>query len=275
MKNPIITVDQLTFQYDLRKETNILKNLSFTVKQGEWLAIIGHNGSGKSTLAQLLIGLLTPRSGKIQIVDIEMNEFTKWEIRKKVGLVFQNPDHQFIGTTVQDDIAFGLENINMPYREMKTKVDEALEMVGMTEFRFHDPSRLSGGQKQRVAIAGILALQPDVLILDEAFVMLDPRSRRELMKILCHLQSTENLTIISITHDMNEAATANRMIMIEDGEMVHDDIPQAIFDGEPSLVPPFAEQLRRTLASHGGNVPQTYMSDDEMVSWICKSISKT
>lgn len=274
MKNPIITVDQLTFQYDLRKETNILKNLSFTVKQGEWLAIIGHNGSGKSTLAQLLIGLLTPRSGKIQIGDIEMNEFTKWEIRKKVGLVFQNPDHQFIGTTVQDDIAFGLENINMSYQEMKVRVDLALEMVGMTEFRLHDPSRLSGGQKQRVAIAGILALQPDVLILDEAFVMLDPRSRRGLMKTLRHLQRTQNLTIISITHDMNEAAAANRMIMLKDGEIIHDSTPQAIFEYEQSLVPPFAEQLRRTLIGAGKNVPQTYMSDDEMVNWICKSTSK-
>lgn len=274
MKNPIIIVDQLTFQYDLRKETNILKNLSFTVKQGEWLAIIGHNGSGKSTLAQLLIGLLTPRSGKIQIGDMEMNEFTKWEIRKKVGLVFQNPDHQFIGTTVQDDIAFGLENINMSYQKMKVRVDLALKMVGMTEFRLHDPSRLSGGQKQRVAIAGILALQPDVLILDEAFVMLDPRSRRGLMKTLRHLQRTQNLTIISITHDMNEAAAANRMIMLKDGEIIHDSTPQAIFEYEQSLVPPFAEQLRRTLIGAGKNVPQTYMSDDEMVNWICKSTSK-
>lgn len=272
---PIVVVDQLSFRYDLRTEVNAIHNLSFTVKQGEWLAVIGHNGSGKSTLAQLLVGLLTPQMGKIHISNMEMNESSKWDIRKKVGLVFQNPDHQFIGTTVQDDVAFGLENINMSYPEMKVKVDEALERVGMTEFRFHDPSRLSGGQKQRVAIAGILALQPDVLILDEAFVMLDPRSRRELIKTLHHLQNTENLTIISITHDMNEAAAANRMIMMENGQITHDNTPQAIFNDEPSLVPPFAEQLRRTLISCGKNVPQIYMSDDEMVNWICKSNSKT
>src|SRR5699024_863487 len=130
MLKPIVTVEQLTFQYDLRQEKSTLKNLSFTVEQGEWLAIIGHNGSGKSTLAQLLVGLLTPQTGNIHISNMEMNETTKLEIRKKVGLVFQNPDHQFIGTTVEDDIAFGLENINMPYDEMKSRIDQALEMVG-------------------------------------------------------------------------------------------------------------------------------------------------
>lgn len=274
MMKSIVKVDQLTFQYDLRNEIETLTNLSFTVEQGEWLAIIGHNGSGKSTLAQLLIGLLTPQTGKIQINGIEMNESTKWEIRKKVGLVFQNPDHQFIGTTVQDDIAFGLENINMPYSEMKSRIDQALEMVEMTKFRFHDPSRLSGGQKQRVAIAGILALQPDVVILDEAFVMLDPRSRRELMKTLRNLQAAMNISIISITHDMNEAAAANRIIVMENGEIVRDGSPAAIFEHEKSLVPPFAEQLRRNLLCSGRNVPQTYMSEDEMVSWLCKSTLK-
>lgn len=275
MMKSIVKVDQLTFQYDLRNEIETLTNLSFTVEQGEWLAIIGHNGSGKSTLAQLLVDLLTPQTGKIKISGIEMNESTKWEIRKKVGLVFQNPDHQFIGTTVQDDIAFGLENINMPYSEMKLRIDQALEMVEMTEFRFHDPSRLSGGQKQRVAIAGILALHPDVLILDEAFVMLDPRSRRGLMKTLRHLQATKNLTIISITHDMNEAASANRIIMMEDGAIIREGTPNDIFEHEQSLVPPFAEQLRHSLLCSGKNVPETYMSDNEMVNWLCKSTSKT
>lgn len=273
MLNPIIAVNQITFQYDLRNDINTLRKLSFTVKQGEWLAIIGPNGSGKSTLAQLLVGLLTPQAGTIQISNLEMNETTKWDIRKKVGLVFQNPDHQFMGTTVQDDIAFGLENMNMPYQEMKVRVDQALEMVGMTEFRFHDPSRLSGGQKQRVAIAGILAFHPDVLILDEAFVMLDPRSRRGLMKTLHHLQANENLTIISITHDMNEAAAANRIIMMKKGEIICDGPPHVIFEHEQSLEPPFAEQLRRTLLNNGKNVPETYMSDDEMVNWLCKSNS--
>lgn len=270
MSTPIIEVDQLTFQYDQRNTTDVLSDVSFVVKQGEWLTIVGHNGSGKSTLAQLLVGLLIPQAGKIRIGNIEMNEDTKWEIRRNIGLVFQNPDNQFIGTTVQDDIAFGLENINMPYQEMKSRVDQSLEMVGMTAFRLHDPSRLSGGQKQRVAIAGVLALHPAVLILDEAFVMLDPQSRQGLIKTLKRLQTTENLTIISITHDMDEATVADRIIMMKDGTIVRDGSPSYIFEQEQALSPPFAEQLRRTLLKSGKEVPHTYMSEHEMVNWLCK-----
>lgn len=166
MSEPIIIVDQLTFQYDIRNKANILSDISFVAKRGEWLTIIGHNGSGKSTLAQILVGLIIPQSGTVQIDSVPLDETTKWELRKKVSIVFQNPDNQFIAATVQDDIAFSLENMNMPYQKMKKRVDEVLIMVGMTEFRYDDPSRLSGGQKQRVAIAAALALDPKILMLE-------------------------------------------------------------------------------------------------------------
>jgi energy-coupling factor transport system ATP-binding protein len=185
-------------------------------------------------------------------------------------MVFQNPDNQFIGTTVQDDVAFSLENLNMPYDEMKTRIDTALEMVNLTSLRFHDPSRLSGGQKQRVAIAGILALQPDVLIMDEAFVMLDPRSRRELLSTLQDLKRKQDITIISITHDMNEAAAANRILMMSAGEIVSSGTPAEVFTEKTDLEPPFIEQLRRTLLKQNRPVPKMYMTEEEMVQWLWK-----
>lgn len=270
MSDSIISVDHLTFKYDLRHHKNVLSNVSFTASQGEWLSIIGHNGSGKSTLTQLLVGLLEPQSGTIQIGGIDLNASTKWEIRKKVGIVFQNPDNQFIGTTVQDDIAFGLENLNIPHEAMIEMVNRSLEMVEMTEFHLHDPTRLSGGQKQRVVIAGALALQPDILILDEAFVMLDPPSRRRLQGILKKLQVDYHLTIISITHDMEEASISDRMVLMKDGMIIREGSPYDIFESERELLPPFSEQLRRTLLSKGKTVPQTFMSEDEMVNWLCK-----
>jgi len=226
MPTPIIEVENLTFRYDKRLKAETLSDVSFTIEKGEWVAIVGQNGSGKSTLAQLLVGLLDPQSGHISIAGQVMNDESKWEIRRHIGMVFQNPDNQFIGTTVQDDVAFSLENLNMPYDEMKSRIDQALEMVGLYELRLHDPSRLSGGQKQRVAIAGVLALNPDVLILDEAFVMLDPKSRRELLETLQQLKKEKELTIISITHDMNEAASADRLLMMRTGQIVNSGPPQ-------------------------------------------------
>lgn len=270
MSYPILEVNQLSFRYDQRFDHHIIKNISFSVTKGERIAIIGNNGSGKSTLAQLLVGLLTPQSGKIKIAGIELNENTKWEVRKHINLVFQNPDNQFIGTTVQDDIAFGLENLNMPYKEMKTKVDQVLKLVGMTAFRNHDPSRLSGGQKQRVAIASVLAMEPDIIVLDEALVMLDPRSRRELLQTLQNIQQTKDITIISITHDMEEAVDADRIILMEHGQVKKIGSPVEIFTKENNLQPPFIERLRRTLNQQNSHVPKTFMSEEEMVSWICK-----
>ena len=270
MSTPILEVENLTFRYDKRMEKETLSDVSLTVEQGEWLALIGQNGSGKSTLAQLLVGLLEPQKGRICIAGLEMNEFTKWKIRRQIGLVFQNPDNQFVGTTVQDDVAFGLENLNMPYSEMKGRVKQALELVGMSDICLHDPSRLSGGQKQRVAIAGILALKPAILVLDEAFVMLDPQSRRSLLATLKMLKQSEKITIISITHDMNEAAASDRVVMMKAGKVVRMGTPADIFNAEPELEPPFAERLRRTLLRKNRQVPEVYMTEEEMVRWLWK-----
>src|SRR5690625_2410675 len=268
MPEPMIEFDQLSFRSDQRYAHVVLNNICFSVQKGERVAIIGNNGSGKSTLAKLLVGLLTPQLGKIYIKGIELNDSTKWDIRKHIGLVFQNPENQFIGSTVQDDIAFGLENLNMSYENMKKRVDHVLEIVGMSSFRMNDPSRLSGGQKQRVAIASVLALKPKIIILDEALVMLDPKSRRELLNTLQHIQTHENITIVSITHDMDEAVEADRIILMENGTITKIGSPDIIFTNFKSLHPPFTERLRQTFVEKNRQVPQTFMSEGQLVNWL-------
>ncbi|MBD8071439.1 energy-coupling factor transporter ATPase [Bacillus sp. PS06] len=270
MVTPIVEVEAITFKYDHRVESDVLTDVSFTVAKGEWLAIVGHNGSGKSTLARLLVGIVDAQQGQIRIAGHVLNEQSKWDIRQHIGMVFQNPDNQFIGTTVQDDVAFGLENINMPYQEMKKRVDEALEAVNLTSLRLHDPSRLSGGQKQRVALAGILALRPSILVLDEAFVMLDPKSRRDLLETLQQLRRAHNLTILSITHDMNEAAVSDRVLMLNTGRIERCGSPSEVFSYELELMPPLTERLRRELKERNRRVPDFYMTEDEMVQWLWK-----
>ncbi|KIO62747.1 energy-coupling factor transporter ATPase [Caldibacillus thermoamylovorans] len=268
--NPIIEVKDVSFRYDLRNSAETLSSINFSVQKGEWVAIIGNNGSGKSTLAGILLGLYKPQFGSVTIAGYELNEETKWEIRKRMGIVFQNPDNQFIGSTVEDDVAFGLENLNMPYEQMKMRVYEALHMVDMDDYRHADPTRLSGGQKQRVAIAGLLALQPEILLLDEAFVMLDPKSRKDLLKTLQKLKSRHQLTIISITHDMNEAASSDRIIVLKNGTISSIGTPKEVFSKELDFEAPFTEKLRRILQMNGRNVPNTYMSEEEMVEWLWK-----
>ncbi|WP_138419983.1 energy-coupling factor transporter ATPase [Aquibacillus sediminis] len=270
MKEPIVQMDNIVFRYDRRIQQETISNVSLAVEEGEGLAIVGDNGSGKSTLAQMLVGLLTPQQGSIRILGKVLNDNTKWELRRQIGLVFQNPDNQFVGTTVQDDIAFGLENLNMPLQEMRKRVEQALEMVDMLEYRFHDPSRLSGGQKQRVAIAGILALNPSILVLDEALVMLDPKSRRLLLSTLHDLKRNNGLTIISITHDMDEAAAADRMVVLKKGRVEMEGYPSDVFVKKQELEAPFAERIRRILAQHGCGVPNKYMTEQEMVQWLWK-----
>ncbi len=266
----ILEVRDLAFRYDLRVKKQTLSDVSLSVKKGEWVAIVGDNGSGKSTLARLLVGLMEVEKGTININGLELNELSKWDIRKQVGIVFQNPENQFIGTSVQDDIAFGLENINMPYDEMKKRVDIALELVGMRNHALTDPSQLSGGQKQRVAIAGILALTPKLIILDEAFVMLDPKSRSGLFATLQKLKERESIAIISITHDRNEAALADRILLMDNGTIVQEGTPREVFMKNKQLEAPFSEQLRRNLQARGRNIPETYMTEDELVTWLCK-----
>ena len=223
-----------SYEEDDGTKTSVLKNISLDIKKGEYLAVLGHNGSGKSTLAKLLNMILEPDSGKIyidgkDITDSEMNEDDVFELRKKVGMVFQNPDNQLVATIVEDDVAFGPENLGIEPSEIRRRVDEALAVVGMSEHAKSEPARLSGGQKQRIAIAGILAMKPDCMIFDESTAMLDPLGRRDIMNTIEKLNREHGITIIMITHYMDEAARANRIVVLDDGEILMDGTPQEIF----------------------------------------------
>jgi len=270
MGDAVIEVKDLSFRYNKSEEKAVLSSLSFTVNKGEWIAIVGPNGSGKSTLANLLCGLLKPDQGTIYIKGKPLNDETIWEIREKMGVIFQNPDHQFIGTTVQDDVAFSLENMNLPYEEMQRRVDRALRQVGMAEYREKDPSYLSGGQKRRVSIAGILAMEPEIIIFDEAFTMLDPKSRRELFSLLKEMQASGQLTMVSITHDMEEAALADRIIVLNTGKISRIGTPGEVFPETTELLAPFSERLRRLLIQKGRRLPDKYMTETELIEWLWK-----
>lgn len=276
----MIDIQNLTYTYPNRAEP-ALKQLTFKIEKGEWVAVIGHNGSGKSTLAKLLTGLLTTKTGQIKINDLIINEENIFEIRNLVGMVFQNPDNQFVGATVEDDVAFGLENRQIERPEMKTRVKEALGRVGMLEFAKREPAHLSGGQKQRVALASALVIEPQVLILDEATAMLDPKGRREMIDLVraLKIELGAELTVISITHDIDEAAHADRVIVINDGQLIEKGQPAQVFNNAAKLIElglnvPFAEQLKAKLAQRGVKVPQTYETTDGMVNWLWQSISK-
>ncbi|GEN32002.1 energy-coupling factor transport system ATP-binding protein [Cerasibacillus quisquiliarum] len=253
MENKLIEFRNVSFRYT-DEQPWVLKDCSFTIYENEWVAIIGHNGSGKSTIAKLMNGLIFPQKGEILIGDKIIDEQTVWEIRREVGMVFQNPDNQFVGTTVQDDVAFGMENRGFPREEMIRLIDESLSAVGMEKYRLTEPYRLSGGQKQRVAIAGVLAISPKVLILDEATSMLDPKGRLEIMETVAHIQTERDLSLITITHDLNEVTQADRVIVMNRGELWKEGTPREIFTEKASLrqigldVPfssTLAEELRR------------------------------
>lgn len=212
----IILVEDVTFSYNEDKQG--LNDISFSVEKGEWIAILGHNGSGKSTLAKTLVGLLEPQKGRILIEDTPLSEETAFELRKKVGIVFQNPDNQFVGVTVKDDIAFGLENLCVEREEMLRRIDFYSDKVDMKKYLNKQPSNLSGGQKQRVAIAGILAMRPDILIFDEATSMLDPYTKNDIVDYI-KLLSKEGFTVIMITHDVNEAILADKIMIMNKGKI--------------------------------------------------------
>lgn len=270
---PIIEMKDLTFRYQEEDQTPALNKVSLNINQGEWIAIIGHNGSGKSTLAKTINGLLLPESGSIKVNGQEINEKTIWEVRRNVGMVFQNPDNQFVGSTVEDDVAFGLENQGVPREEMLVRVRESLEQVRMAEFMRKEPSRLSGGQKQRVAIAGIVALRPNVIILDEATSMLDPEGRLEVIATVKKIKEENNLTVLSITHDIDEAANANRIFVMKKGELIQEGTPEEIFSQGEKLIElgldlPFPERLKSALKARGVNVPEEYMTEEGMVDWL-------
>ena len=280
MTSNSIDVKHLTFKYDVNQEHNTLDDLSFHVKRGEWLSIIGHNGSGKSTTVRLLDGLLAAESGQIFIEGDLLTEDNVWDIRHKIGMVFQNPDNQFVGATVEDDVAFGLENKGIPLDEMKERVAKALDLVGMSEFADREPSRLSGGQKQRVAIAGALAMQPDIIILDEATSMLDPEGRLELIKTIREIRKQYQMTVVSITHDLDEVALSDRVLVMKKGKVESSSIPEELFNRGDDLLTlgldvPFSTNLISALKDKGFDFTQNYLTEKDLEDQLWELLLKT
>ncbi|MDD6021090.1 MAG: energy-coupling factor transporter ATPase [Oscillospiraceae bacterium] len=230
--NSIIDFENVTFRYDEQEENSkeVLRNINLSVEKGSFVAVLGHNGSGKSTLAKLTNAILVPQEGKVLVEGIDTaDEDRKNDIRRKVGMVFQNPDNQIVATMVEDDVAFGPENLGVDPKEIRRRVDESLKAVGMFDYRLHEPHKLSGGQKQRVAIAGVIAMQTDCIVLDEPTAMLDPRGRKEVMDTVKRLNRDMGITIIFITHYMDEAVQADRVIVIDDGRIRYDGTPGNVF----------------------------------------------
>ena len=264
----IIDVKNLSFRYKESQEYYDVKDITFHVKRGEWLSIVGHNGSGKSTTVRLIDGLLEAESGEIVIDGQRLTEENVWNIRRQIGMVFQNPDNQFVGATVEDDVAFGLENQGLSRQEMKKRVEEALDLVGMLDFKKREPARLSGGQKQRVAIAGVVALRPAILILDEATSMLDPEGRRELIETVKGIRKDYDMTVISITHDLEEVAMSDRVLVMKKGSIESTSSPRELFSrndlDQIGLDDPFSNQLKHSLSQNGCDLPENYLTESEL-----------
>lgn len=279
MRENIIDLRNISFRYTENQPNLILDDVSLSIKNGEWVTIIGPNGSGKSTLIKAMNGLIIPNSGSIQIANKEMTKETLWALRRKIGMVFQNPENQFVGATVEDDVAFGLENIGMPREEMEIRVKDALERVGMWDLAEREPTNLSGGQKQRVAIAGILASRPKVIILDEATSMLDPRGRQEVFETIKEIKDTDNLTVISITHDISEAVESERILVMNKGKIVDTGTPEDIFAYGDKLIDlgldiPFSERLKASLKKVGFSIPDDYLDEERMMELLWTYNSK-
>ncbi|MGQ7375234.1 energy-coupling factor ABC transporter ATP-binding protein [Streptococcus suis] len=276
--NNIIEVKNLTYKYNQEDNHYTLNDVSFHVKQGEWLSIIGHNGSGKSTTVRLIDGLLEAESGDIYIDGDVLTVDNVWDKRRLIGMVFQNPDNQFVGATVEDDVAFGLENQGIPLEEMQTRVNEALELVGMADFKTREPARLSGGQKQRVAIAGVVALRPKIIILDEATSMLDPEGRLDLINIVREIKDRHGMTVISITHDLDEVALSDRVIVMKQGQVESISSPGELFIREDlvdlDLNKPFTTELATSLRQAGLDLPLRYFTEEELEETVWEFISK-
>jgi len=275
MRNPLIQLENISYQYD-EQLSFALENVTLNIYEGEWIAVVGHNGSGKSTLAKLLNGLQFPQKGKINVCGVLLSEETVWEIRKQVGMVFQNPDNQFVGTTVQDDVAFALENNGIPREDMVERVKSSLVNVQMDAFLNQEPHNLSGGQKQRVAIAGVIALRPAVIILDEATSMLDPRGRDEILDLVMDLKNKYNMTVISITHDLEEAARADRIVVMNKGKLYREGTPEEIFQMDEELIAlgldiPFPVKLSKLLKEMGVDIKKAHLSEEELVAELWTS----
>ncbi|USK70448.1 energy-coupling factor ABC transporter ATP-binding protein [Peribacillus asahii] len=278
MRKKLVSLENIKFKYEGQKNF-ALNDVSFDIYEGEWLAIVGHNGSGKSTLAKLLNGLQFAQTGTITVNDKVLTEETVWDVRRQIGMVFQNPDNQFVGTTVQDDVAFGLENVGVPQEVMVERVQNALSKVKMSKFLNQEPHHLSGGQKQRIAIAGVVALQPNIIILDEATSMLDPRGREEVLETVRELMQEKALTVISITHDLEEAAKAERIIVMNKGQLYREGTPRDIFKMEKELIElgldiPFSIKLSKALQKNGVAIEYGHLTEEELVKDLCELHSK-
>ena len=282
--NEFIRLEHVTFSYEDEVEAlPALKDLSLSIGRGEYVAVLGHNGSGKSTFAKLLNMILEPTEGKILIdgEDITREDFTEddlYRIRRKVGMVFQNPDNQLVATQVEEDVAFGPENLGLPREELQRRVDDALARVGMSEFKDRSPHHLSGGQKQRVAIAGVIAMQPDCIVLDEATAMLAPQGRQEVLKTVEELHRDRGITVIHITHYMEEAVRADRVVVINDGELFLDGTPDFVFSEVEKLravglEAPQALELLWELRRAGIEIPEVGVSEDACLSALKELLS--
>lgn len=269
-----------TFETEEGKTFDALKDVTARIKKGEFTAIIGTNGSGKSTLARHLNALLIPTEGELIVEGMRTSDAGRvWDIRQKVGMVFQNPDNQLVAAVVEEDVAFGPENLGVPPEEIRERVDLALEKVGMTSYRKQAPSMLSGGQKQRVAIAGVLAMKPDCIVLDEPTAMLDPKGRKEVMDTIHELNKTEGITIVLITHFMEEAVTADHILVIDKGVLKMEGTPREIFSQadkvtEIGLDVPVPADLARRLRKKGMAVSEKCMTDEELGEALCPFVSK-
>lgn len=275
MSETFIKVENVCFSYknDNGEDIPVLNNISFEIKKGEFAVILGHNGSGKSTLAKLLNLILTPKSGKIyidgkNIASENLTDDEVYSIRQRIGMVFQNPDNQLVSSIVEEDVAFGPENLGVEPEEIKNRVESALAEVGMTQFARHSPSQLSGGQKQRVAIAGIIAMLPQCIVFDEATSMLDPSGRKDVMNAIERLNKENGITIIHITHNMNEAVKADRVIVINEGHVCMNDTPKNVFSNvgklhQIGLDVPQVTELIYELKPHGINLPSNIIDMDE------------
>lgn len=275
----MIEVNNITYQYE-NSGPAAIEGLSLSIKRGEFLAVVGHNGSGKSTLAKHFNALLLPTSGDVLVEGMNTKDETKTlAIRQKVGMVFQNPDNQLVTTVVEEDVAFGPENLGVAPEEIRRRVDEALKSVGMHEFALSAPHHLSGGQKQRIAIAGMLAMNPDVLVLDEATAMLDPRGRREVLKIVTRLNREQGITVVMITQYMEEAVFADRVAVMAEGRLILDDTPKNVFAQTALLkqhrldVPAMAK-LRDALALEGVQLPRDAITVEEIADKLCPLLLK-
>ena len=274
----IIEVRNLKYKYDSESENYTLNDVSFQVKKGEWLSIVGHNGSGKSTTVRLIDGLLEAESGDIIISGDKLTAENVWEKRRQIGMVFQNPDNQFVGATVEDDVAFGLENQGLDYDLMVERVQQALEFVSMQDFKEREPARLSGGQKQRVAVAGVVALRPDIIILDEATSMLDPEGRLDLIQTVKKIKDGNQLTVISITHDLDEIALSDRVLVMKEGQVESTATPRELFSREDleelGLDQPFVNQVKAALCQSGLPLPDSYLTEKELQDQLWALLSK-